>query len=633
MLSTVQFNYAEVLQKSLTFYYGQVSGKKPEWNTFNWKSDCCLKDGQDVGLDLTGGYFDCGDHVMFGLPGSYTLYSLALSGLHYQKEYEQIGEWTKFLNILKRGTDFWIKAHPEPFVLYGQIGNGELDHSWWGPPEFMQMQRPAYQINITHPGSDLAASVSTTLALTSIIYRNINTTYSNILLQHATDLFDFANKYRGLYHKSIVDATSFYTSSGYEDELILGSLAMYWATNDTKYSKFAIQNSRVLVQKTLTWAHCWDDASYSSVYLLWKLLKDKEAENCLNIHFNYWLDNIPRTPGGLAWLTGWGSLRYPTATSFLMLMYIDSSDNIDPLFKSRCEKFALTQMNYILGMNPLNTSYLNGFGNKYFEHAHHRGAHGSWNNSMFSPSKNRNRNYALIGGPALDDSFSDDIVNFGQTECCMDMQVGLVGTSIALVKRFNGNPVRNFPPPESVDQEYFISGKIAQSSSSSVQYNFQIEARTGWPPRSEQLCFRYYLFLPKNESINNIQIDSYYNEQALIGSLVQNPHSACSWYIPVCWSKGVIYPQSTSTSRKQVQLTFHLPYNNQNGFYFDRSKDWSNQELTTDLRDNLSNVPIYENSRLVQGKEPVGDLCNLTLNPISIQIVLECYTCLTEIFC
>ena len=30
--------------------------------------DSCLDDGKDVGLDLTGGWFDAGDHVKFNHP-------------------------------------------------------------------------------------------------------------------------------------------------------------------------------------------------------------------------------------------------------------------------------------------------------------------------------------------------------------------------------------------------------------------------------------------------------------------------------------------------------------------------------------------------------------------------------------
>ena len=67
---TGKYNYGEALQKSLLFYELQRSGDLPEEVRCNWRGDSCLSDGSDVGLDLTGGWFDAGDHVKFNLPMS-----------------------------------------------------------------------------------------------------------------------------------------------------------------------------------------------------------------------------------------------------------------------------------------------------------------------------------------------------------------------------------------------------------------------------------------------------------------------------------------------------------------------------------------------------------------------------------
>jgi hypothetical protein len=59
-------------------------------------------------------------------------------------------------------------------------------------------------------GSDLAGETAAALAAASIVFKNSDPSYSNNLLTHAKQLFDFANNYRGKYSDSITDARNFY---------------------------------------------------------------------------------------------------------------------------------------------------------------------------------------------------------------------------------------------------------------------------------------------------------------------------------------------------------------------------------------------------------------------------------------
>lgn len=51
------YNYSEVLEKSLLFYEAQRCGKLPANNRIPWRGDSMLDD-KDGDIDLTGGYFD-----------------------------------------------------------------------------------------------------------------------------------------------------------------------------------------------------------------------------------------------------------------------------------------------------------------------------------------------------------------------------------------------------------------------------------------------------------------------------------------------------------------------------------------------------------------------------------------------
>ena len=78
------FNYGEALQKSLFFYEAQRSGDLPATNRVNWRGDSGMQDGADVGRDLTGGWYDAGDHVKFGLPMAATATMLAWGIVDYR---------------------------------------------------------------------------------------------------------------------------------------------------------------------------------------------------------------------------------------------------------------------------------------------------------------------------------------------------------------------------------------------------------------------------------------------------------------------------------------------------------------------------------------------------------------------
>jgi hypothetical protein len=154
------YNYADVLQKSLLFYDAQRSGDLPTNFPLNWRGDSALTDGKDVGVDLSGGYYDAGDHVKFALPMASSMTLLGLGVVQYRDAYVTSGLLPQMLDALKWGTDWLIKAHPSANVFYAQVGNGSADHAFWGAPEVMTMGRPAYKLDPTHPGSDAAGEAA-----------------------------------------------------------------------------------------------------------------------------------------------------------------------------------------------------------------------------------------------------------------------------------------------------------------------------------------------------------------------------------------------------------------------------------------------------------------------------------------
>jgi hypothetical protein len=73
-------------------------------------------------VDLVGGYYDAGDNVKFGLPMAFTVTMMSWSVLEYGDQMAAAGELGHARDAVKWGTDYFIKAHPEPNVLYGEVG-------------------------------------------------------------------------------------------------------------------------------------------------------------------------------------------------------------------------------------------------------------------------------------------------------------------------------------------------------------------------------------------------------------------------------------------------------------------------------------------------------------------------------
>ncbi len=61
-------HWSTILGNLLWFYEAQRSGSLPSTNRVSWRNDSALDDGKDIGLDLTGGYYDAGGMSVRSFP-------------------------------------------------------------------------------------------------------------------------------------------------------------------------------------------------------------------------------------------------------------------------------------------------------------------------------------------------------------------------------------------------------------------------------------------------------------------------------------------------------------------------------------------------------------------------------------
>lgn len=74
-----------------------------------------------MGLDLTGGWYDAGDHVKFNFPMAWSATTLAWGVHEYWDAWQKAGELNHALDNIKWVTDYLIKCHPDKDTYYVQV--------------------------------------------------------------------------------------------------------------------------------------------------------------------------------------------------------------------------------------------------------------------------------------------------------------------------------------------------------------------------------------------------------------------------------------------------------------------------------------------------------------------------------
>ncbi|MCF6775916.1 glycoside hydrolase family 9 protein [Thiotrichales bacterium 19X7-9] len=654
LFQTVQsepYNYGEALQKSIYFYDVQRAGNLPEYgsepgkNRVFWRSDSVLSDGDDINVDLSGGFFDAGDHGKFGLPMAATFSFLALGAIEYLDAYDKSNQLVYLLENMKWAGDYFVAAHINDTTFVAGVGEGNLDHTFWGAPEIVHLAgsasiRESFIVDENNPGSDVTAATAAALASMHHLFQlaaqlnpqKYQLYYQHALtkdyLGHAISLYNFADQYRGKYSDSIPSIQPFYNSwSGYQDELVWGALWLYLATSDNTYLIKAETYFDDLKYANFRWTHNWDDASYGSLILLAMYSNSSNKSFYINKSkewLDYWVDSLHKTPQGLAWLSEWGALRYSANTSLLAFIFADYLQQANDSSAAKYENFAQSQINYMLGDNEQSRSYVVGFGNNPPLRPHHRGASGVYTNNInHDPVDNLHTLYgALVGGPSQDGSYQDNRDDYIKNEVALDYNAGFTGALARMYQAcFNMTscqPLNNFPPTLTDEQkrlEFSVEAKVNAQGADFREYSLFIKNKTAYPARAtEELTVRYYVNLkddiqsgvnPSNVQLRINNLDG----SAIMPGLRAYNESEGIYYVELkvlpSSNHGLLRPGGQSEHRREIQFRITMP----EGYAeHDFSGDWSAFGIDLANQSNnrveVNHITIFENAQLVYGLLP-----------------------------
>ncbi|HEX3030535.1 MAG TPA: glycoside hydrolase family 9 protein [Clostridia bacterium] len=668
------YNYAEALQKSLYFYDAEKCGPGVTGGKLEWRGDCHTEDcnvpltplGKDSTgtnmsqefidknkafldpdgngtLDLHGGFHDAGDHVKFGLPQSYALSTLGWGFYEFRDSYKEIKEEDHMIDILKWGNDYFLRStfldgNGEVVAFCYQVGNGDIDHSWWQPPELNlkdKVQRPAFFATSEKPGSDQCGDAAASLAINYLNFKDKEPAYAKKCLDTAKALYRFAVKNRGIGYSG-----GYYGSAYDDDELSWAAVWLSIATGEKSYindidavssdGHFTGYMGKIIKSTQDNWqniwVHSWDTVWGGVFAKLAPLTNNSRHWYIFRWNLEYWsgiqhqdpTDQtfMAGTPAGFKVVNTWGSARYNAAAQLCALVYSKYTDKMD------VSDWAKSQMDYILGDNPLNRCYEVGYSDISAKHPHHRAAHGSKTLSMNNPAEHRHTLWgALVGGPDYTDKHTDDTTDFVSNEVAVDYNAGFVGALAGLYKYYGQGqkPLENFPPKEPDNEDFYAESKLEQENKERTQVTVNIHNETSRPPRYiDGLKCRYFFdiseMISAGQTIKDIDVQTMYDEsKASDGkpAAIKGPfawdESKGIYYVEIDWTGCSFYGD------REYHFALVAKQDSDWKTHWDTTNDWSRSDITEEYAVN-KNIPVYLDGEKKFGNEPgnvttkLGDL-------------------------
>ena len=174
---------------------------------------------------------------------------------------------------------------------------------------------------------------------------------------HARQLYSFASEFPGKYDKSIKKAHKHYPSTEFTDELVWAATWLHLATEEESY----LQEAEMLYMKhniSGSREFSWDDKGPGVMALLAMITQEARYLSDLQAYCDQVVDTKPRSPGGMVFISKWGSLRHAANAAFICLAA--ARLEVEDEEGRRYTEFAEEQLNYILGLRDGGHSFLIG---------------------------------------------------------------------------------------------------------------------------------------------------------------------------------------------------------------------------------------------------------------------------------
>ncbi len=566
--------YKKALWMTTRFYGAQRSGNGHNWliadheptkvadnltgNLKNFvKGQDFVKDA-DGSYDLTGGWFDCGDNAKFGQTEFYSGYMLSLAysefpdgfddyysqdyiGYRTAKDYSWEGGKgvpngiPDILDELKYATDFFMKCIRDKSTFYYEVGNDGYDHAIWctSPVKATLSRAQGGEADGSRPVQKKSGSTTSmtslcgaTLANMARCYKKFDPDYAAQCLSKAIVAYEYVTSTtKG--NTACSNASIYPAKSKYEPDLVILCMELYRATGNKTYLTAAQGYSSWMASEggyNHYYTLCYNNTEDLACYLMAVYGAGEQQVNAKKA-MDFYIKLYKPSSGFILNVKhgDWGELRFPANQAFLYGLYEKhinkNGTTINP--------YSAGTVDYILGDNSKNFSFVVGLGNSSPEWPHHRNYYHLDNNSENNLAKVtdplngvkglRQLGY-MVGGKLNPGSYSDDEKSYTSSEGGIDYNAGLVG-AIAYINSVKspvdtnkfGHPtpdlggektlcgtgsvtikatvdLSNLEPGESVSYKWYNgntlmsanNGKTSITVTAAGTYTCELTSNTGW---------------------------------------------------------------------------------------------------------------------------------------------------------
>lgn len=671
------YDYAKLLQYSMYFYDANMCGTGVDENTqYTWRGDCHTYDAQvpmqpmddssvgtnlsqefldkyadvldpdgDGYIDVAGGFHDAGDHVKFGMPENYSATALGWGYYEFRDAYTATGQDGHIETILRYFNDYLMKCtfRDDSGTVIAhcyQVGDGDIDHAYWNSPEVDEMARPAFFLTADKPQTDYVVSAAGSLALNYLNFKDTDPEYAEKSLDYAKALWQFANDNPKELSDNADGPKQYYRSNKWEDDYCWAAAWLFLCTEDVSYLESAA--GYVDYYAPSGWCYCWNDM-WSGANTMWGVINQtypelglvdmvRAAQGKNEYVFDDFWDEVERcfpawqaleTPGGYAYRDTWGSARYNTAMQLIALVYDKYNNNGQP---GEYSDWAKSQMDYLLGDNPLERAYVVGYSENAAKFPHHRAASGL--TKCEDPDEHRYVLYgALVGGPDGSDQHNDTTADWIYNEVTIDYNAAFVGAAAGIYAYYGTDDMAvtpDFPPePEYGEDEngggtsYWVEAcgiDDLQTTGAGVT-KVSLMVKTTATTKLDNISIRYYFDSSEMADPMAMQGSELYDqaatEAAPADGVISGPYKYDKldnvYYFEVTYDG-----YNFANSAKKYQFTMGTYY----GGMWDPTNDWSYKGLSMFSQDNAFHatgnevrtdyICVYTDGVLIGGIEPDG---------------------------